>query len=184
MTKLSGIALAGLTLSALTAVSGVHADYYTPYAGMPGPYEFDDSCANSAEKVNVDVRAGLFVDAVRVTCTGTSFYLRPWRGGDGGEKHTLCGAQQELIGINTWSGSVIDAVQGICADQSVGTLLGDRVGGPGGDYSSLRCNRGSRATGIRGESGGEVDGFAVVDRVALRCSSVPGAVGVGRAAGR
>lgn len=92
-------------------------------------------------------------------------------GGSGGNAFNLdCGANMSLVGIQGKAGSLIDSVQGVCAQLNAdGSQLGRKVltgiagGGGGGNYS-LQCLNGTTVTGIAGHADSHLNNFKV------RCS--------------
>lgn len=107
-------------------------------------------------------------------------------GGSGGSGFDLdCGANMSLIGIQGKAGSLIDSVQGVCAQFNAdGTKLGSNVltgkaGGAGGASYDLQCLNGTTVQGITGHTG------AYVNDLKLRCSGTTPAIteSAGRATG-
>lgn len=107
-------------------------------------------------------------------------------GGSGGSAFNLdCGANMSLVGIQGKAGSMVDSVQGVCAQINAdgsklgGNKLTGKAGGAGGDSYHLQCLGGSTIKGIKGHVG------AYVNELTAHCSATtPEFTGsVGRANG-
>ncbi len=89
-------------------------------------------------------------------------------GGSGGTGFSLdCGANMSLVGIQGKAGSLIDSVQGVCAQFNAdGSQLGRKVltgsaGGMGGASYHLECPAGKTVIGITGHADSHVNNFKV-----------------------
>ncbi len=89
-------------------------------------------------------------------------------GGSGGTAFNLdCGANMSLVGIQGKAGSLIDSVQGVCAQLNAdGSRLGRKVltgsaGGKGGASYYLECPAGKTVIGITGHADSHVNNFKV-----------------------
>lgn len=100
--------------------------------------------------------------SVFATNTGTA-------GGSGGTSYSLsCGSDKALVGIKGKAGSLVDSVEGFCAQINddgswQGTVQAGFAGGSGGTNFSLYCAPGQAVTGIRGRAG------SYVDQLQIRC---------------
>lgn len=93
-------------------------------------------------------------------------------GGSSGNGFNLdCGANMSLIGIQGKSGSLIDSVQGVCAQfnadgsQHGRNVLTGKAGGTGGTNYFLQCPNGTTVTGLTGHA----DSY--VNHISLRCGA-------------
>ena len=113
----------------------------------------------------------IFLCAVTPASFATDY--TPISGGSGGTWFNLdCGANMSLVGIQGKAGSLIDSVQGVCAQfnadgtQHGAKVLTGKAGGTGGTSYYMRCLEGRTVRAIHGKAGSYINGMR------LRCDSV------------
>ncbi len=98
----------------------------TPFVGGTGGSPFTNACNPGELMIGLDVMAGDAIDAVRPICappaewdqSGTGLDRAPsFSGGPGGGLMiSQCPQFQFLVGLNLWTGSVVNGLQVVCRD--------------------------------------------------------------------